>query len=70
MNTIMAQSDHKQMTGFILHIQGITIDGWDHINHRYHGVASVMNDFLDERNNCQQSKELVPNMNKKKAGSY
>ena len=30
----------------------------------------MINDFLDERNNCQLSKELVPNTNKKKAGSY
>ena len=30
----------------------------------------MIKNFLDERNNCQPSKELVPNSNKKKAGSY
>ena len=70
MDNIVAQPDPQRTTGFILHFQGIIIDGWDHINHRHHGVASVINDFLDERNNCQPSKEWVPNMNKKKAGSY
>ena len=56
-------------TGYILCFQGIVVDGWDHSNNRYAGIASAINDFLDERNNCQVSKELVSDPHKRKKGT-
>ena len=67
---LLSNPNPDRVTGFILSFQGIIIDGWDHSNHRYAGIASAINDFLDERNNCQISKELVPNANKRKRGTF
>ena len=67
---LLSNPTPDKVTGFILSFQGIIIDGWDHTNNRYAGTASAINDFLDDRNNCQISKELVPNANKRKRGTF
>jgi len=64
---ILSNSQPDWTTDFILCFQGLIIDGWDHTHNRYAGVASAINDFLDDRNNCQPSKELLPNTSKSRS---
>ena len=70
LSNILSDPNYSKMTGYILSFQGIIIDGWDHTNNSYAGVASAINDFLDDRNNCHPCKELVPNANKSRSSSY
>ena len=44
--------NYTRNTGFIILFQGMAIDGYDHDNDTYASSGVVINDFLDDRNNC------------------
>ena len=49
--------NYTRTTGFIIEFQGMAIDGYDHENDTYASPGVVINDFLDDRNNCYFSKD-------------
>ena len=49
--------NYTRTTGFIILFQGMAIDGYDHDNDTYASPGVVINDFLDDRNNCYFSKD-------------
>ena len=54
---VQSDPNYTRTTGFIIEFQGMAIEGYDHENDTYASPGVVINDFLDDRNNCYFSKD-------------